>query len=140
MRPRASEAGFSLLELIVATAILGTAIVGLLSLITLTLGNAARVAEYDRAAMMARTQVNELRLLDPLPLGAPLAGELGDGWAWTAEARPFHYPGVPAAGAEMLVRIELVLRWNGIDGATEQLFEGYRRMPIRPEHMGLFGS
>ena len=55
MRTSRATAGFSLLEVIVATALMGLTVVGLLSLTTQSLSNASRIREYDRAAMLARS-------------------------------------------------------------------------------------
>ncbi len=52
--------GFTLLEMIVATLIMGIAVVGLLSGISGATRNAARLRDYDRVAQVARWRMNEL--------------------------------------------------------------------------------
>ena len=47
--------GFTLLEMVVATAIMGIAVVGLLSVLAGATRNAARLRDYDRVAQLART-------------------------------------------------------------------------------------
>jgi general secretion pathway protein I len=127
------SAGFTLLEMIVATAIMGIAVVGLLSLISGTLANAARVKQYDRAAMLARTKMNELLVQEPLPLGQPMSGQWDDSTGWTAQADVFENPPNPAPGLYQMLRIRLEVWWTA-DGQRKSVqFEGLRRSLIARE-------
>ena len=56
--------GFTLLEMIVATTIMGIAVAGLMSGISSTTRNAARLRDYDRVVQLARLRMNSL-LTDP---------------------------------------------------------------------------
>ena len=133
-RSRSTTRGFSLLEMIVATAILGIAIIGLMTLITTVLANAARIREYDRAAMLARTKMNQLLVEEPLPLGIDLSGKFETGLGWEARVEPFFMPPTPRPGRTMLVRIKLGVWWDS-DGRRKRLqLESFRRMIIHPEH------
>jgi type II secretory pathway pseudopilin PulG len=123
-----------LLEVIVATAIMATAVIGLLSLISGSLANAARVKEYDRAAMLARHQMGELMVSDPLPFATELRGNFDDSTGWQAIAAPFETSDPPRAGQPMLVRIQLTVWWESEGRRKTVEFETYRRMLIRPEH------
>ena len=58
------QRGFTLLEMIVATMIMGIAVVGLMSGISSTTRNAARLRDYDRVVQLARLRMNDL-LADP---------------------------------------------------------------------------
>jgi general secretion pathway protein I len=128
---RSTESGFTLLEVIVATAIMAIAVIGLLSLIAGSLANAARVKEYDRAAMLARHQMGELLVSDPLPLGTELGGNFDKASGWKARAEPFEQPTRPGAGLPMLVRIQLEIWWESEGRHRSVEFEGYRRMLSR---------
>jgi general secretion pathway protein I len=122
--------GFTLLEMIVATAIMSIAVVGLLSLIAATLSNAARVRQYDRAAMLARTKMNEL-LVSPLESGQPMAGQWDESTGWTARTDPFEKPPNARAGGSQLVRVGLEVWWKA-DGERKSItVEGFRREQIR---------
>ena len=83
------RAGFTLLEMIVATALMSIAVVGLLSLLSASLSNASRARQYDQVAMLARSKMNELLVETPLPVGLPLAGQWDASSGWRALAEPF---------------------------------------------------
>ncbi len=129
---RAARAGFTLLEVIVATALMGLAVVGLMGLVNQSMFNAVRIRQYDRAAMLARTQMNALQTLDPLPLNRPLSGKFDGESGWEAKATPYDSLGEPAVGRSMLARIELTIWWR--DGGRRHSIglEGFRRMRITP--------
>jgi general secretion pathway protein I len=127
--------GFTLLELIVATAILGAAVVGLMSGITGSTHNAARLRDTDRIAMAAREQMNEL-LADPtLPRDTMLAGVfdpalmggIESGWRaqlTTAERAP------SGAGQMALDRIRLQVWWNQSGARRTLAIEAFRRRSL----------
>ena len=125
--------GFTLLEMIVATALMSIAVVGLLSLLSGTLSNAARIQEYDRAAMLARTKMNELLLLSPLPLDRPFGGQWDATTGWTARAEVFERPPNAFPGAFQLVRINLEIWWMAGGRRKSVTLEGFRREMIPPE-------
>lgn len=128
------QSGFTLLEVIVATAIMAIAVIGLLSLVSSSLANAARVKEYDRAAMLARHQMGALLVSDPLPLGADLRGNFDDATGWQARVEPHEVPSPPQAGQPMLVRVQLTIWWESEGRRKTVEFESYRRVLMRPEY------
>lgn len=139
LRPyKANNGGFSLLEVIVATAVMGLAVVGTLSLTTQSLSNAAQVRQYDRAAMLARTQMSLLQTAFPLPLNRKLEDKFDEQWSWEAMVTPLEV-GPDGGGRSLLARIVLSIKWedNGQDRSIE--LEGFRRMKITSD-MNLSGS
>ncbi len=135
LRRRRTQGGFTLLEMIVATALLGMTVVGLLSLISGSLSNATKVREYDRAAMLAQSKMDELLTATPVLLGEPLAGTFDASCGWMAQLDPFEVLGPPAVGGRMLVRVQLTVWWTRAGGERRSIqAESYRTMLIRPEH------
>jgi general secretion pathway protein I len=125
--------GFTLLEMLVATTIMGIAVVGLLSNLSTSLNNAARLTGYDRAAVLAREKMDELLLNPRLPEFVPLQGAfdaslVGDTAAgWRARLTPFEVPPNAAAGVPVLERIELQVWWGTGHSQHTLSLDGYRR-------------
>ena len=132
--------GFSLIEMIVAMAIMATAIIGLLTLTSVSLSNAAVIREYDRAAMLARSKMSELLEVHPLPLGQMMAGAFDESTRWQARAEPFDVAPPVAIGRRMLVRVDLTVHWVEREREKFVQIEGYRTLRIREEHEGFLGA
>jgi len=132
--------GFTLLEMIVATTIMGVAIAGLMSGISSTTRNAARLRDYDRVVQLARLRMNSL-LADPrVPRNVPqegvfdpaLTGGLESGWR--AQVTMVEKSSLmPAPGEYVLDRIQLEIWW--MSGGRRRTFplDSYRRRTLRQE-------
>jgi general secretion pathway protein I len=125
--------GFTLLEMLVATLIMGIAVVGLLANLSTSLRSAARLTGYDRAALLARQKMDELLLdqrvpkltlmegsFDPAVTGAVEGG-------WRAQITPFDMPPGAGPGTEILERVELEIWWMSGDKRRTFVLEGFRR-------------
>jgi general secretion pathway protein I len=128
---RSKSAGFTLLEVMVATLIMGIAVAGALSGIASATRNAQRLTQYDRATLVARQKMNEL-LVDP---GAPRNTQITGMWdqaaGWNARVTPFEAAPGSVQGQWVIDRIELEVWW--MDGGTRRAFtlEGFRRGILR---------
>jgi general secretion pathway protein I len=92
---RRRRAGFTLLEVMVATTIMAIAVVALLGGLTQSTTNAAKLREREIVVALAKQQLNELLLEPRLPHKRPLEGvwearQLGPGMraGWTARLEP----------------------------------------------------
>ena len=138
MRPARQRAGFTLLEVLVATLIMGIAVAGLMSSITQSTRNAAKLTQYDRATLLARQKMDELLVDLKLPRKVPLQGTWdarqagGVPASWSAIVTPFGAPPGGGAGQWVIDRIQLEIWW--MDGTTRRGFalEGYRRGMVHP--------
>lgn len=125
--------GFTLLEVLVATAIMGIAVAGLLNTISGAARNAARLTQYDRAVLLAKSKMDELLAEPKLERNVPMAGKFdavrtgGIPCSWRAEVRPFETAPGSGAGSWAVDRVELEIEW--LDGSTRHSFsvEGFRR-------------
>lgn len=129
--------GFSLLEMLVATALLGAVIIGLLTLVTSSLSNALVVREYDRAAMLGKTKMNELLMVSPLAIDQLLSGGYDEDWRWEAVITPFEAIPPVRVGGLMILRIQVLISWRNAAGDRRSEFIGYRTVRIRPEDLDL---
>jgi general secretion pathway protein I len=129
------RAGFTLLEVLVATVIMGVAVTGLIVGLSQSVRNAGRLAAYDRAVALARSQMNDLLLSDRLPFDGMVEGRF-DGnppAGWRAVMKPFETQLNPQPGSEVLQRIALEVWWEPDHGSRRTLnVGGYRsaRIPL----------
>ena len=130
---RSQQSGFTLLEALVATMIMGIAVAGIMNALAASSRNVTRLTQADRAVILARTKMDELLVDDRLPrkvfldgrFTAAEAGAMDAGWR--TRVTPFESaPGVGDLNF-LIDRIELEIWW--MDGATRRSFslEGYRR-------------
>jgi len=131
--------GFTLLEMVVATAIMGIAVVGVLSALAGSARNAARVRDYDRVAQLAEQRMNEMLLDDALPRGVELSGDFdpaisgGLASGWRARVTAFEKPTSPQAGQYSLDRIEMEVWWMAAGQRRSITLDAYRRHVLKPE-------
>lgn len=128
---RRNNRGFTLLELLVATVILGVAVAALLGGLSGSIRNASRLSDYDRAAIAARQKMEEL-LLDPqFPRFTQVGGQLAEGITWRARMLPFDMPQQAGAGSPVVDRLELDAIWQSGGNQKSIRLEGYRRGFLR---------
>ena len=112
-----------------ATFIMAVAITGLVSNMSGSLRNASKLGEYDRAAILARRQMDELQLNRYLPRWTQLEGYWDANTTgsipvrWRATVTPYDYPPNPTPKSAILDRIELQIQWPG----RNFTIEGFRR-------------
>jgi prepilin-type N-terminal cleavage/methylation domain-containing protein len=137
--------GFTLLEVLIATLIMGLAVVGLLSAISTSMRSAARLTDYDRVALLAKAQMDGLLLNFHLPPFAVIGGEFdrastgGVQAGWRARVSPFDTPAERAPGTQILERIELEIWW--MSGPQRRTFtlEAFRRKQLRAADLAALG-
>lgn len=140
------ERGFTLLEVLVATMIMGLAVVGLLSSISVSMRNAARVTDYDRVALLARAQMDSLLLTRRLPWFSVVQGSFdpsligGREAGWRARVSPFERAVIPGVGSSVLERIELEVWWKNGDDRRTFTLDAFRRKVLRADDLAAMGQ
>lgn len=131
----ANQRGFTLLEVLVAAAIMGIAVAGVLSGLASASRNASRLTQYDRAVVLARQKMNELLVDRAAPRNIPLTGNWDPPIAnagWNARVTPFEAAPGSGPGQWSIDRVELEVWW--MDGPRRRAFtlEGFRRGVLQP--------
>ena len=142
-----SERGFTLLEMLVATFIMGVSVVGLLGNISTSMRHANDLAEYDRAALLGRRTMDLLLLDQRLPRG-PAFGEEYDGSltggirsGWRARVALFEKPPEAPPTLGILERIELEVWWMRGEERRSVTLDAFRRTIIlEPSGQGGLGQ
>ena len=131
--------GFTLLELLVATTIMGLAIAGLMSGLSNSTRNAARLRDYDRIVQLSRLRMNDLLADMRTPRNVPLEGQFapeitgGLVAGWRARVTKSESSPSPSPGDFTLDRIQLEVWWMSGDTRRNFQLEGYRRRALRPD-------
>jgi type II secretion system protein I len=131
------RAGFTLLEVLVATVIMGVAVTALIVGLSQSVKNAGRLADYDRAVMLARTRMNDLLLDVNLPFEGSVNGVFpadeagGIPSGWNAAMRPYDIPPNAVPGGTVLQQIALDIWWQPATGGRRTMhLESYRAARI----------
>jgi general secretion pathway protein I len=138
--------GFTLLEVLVATLIMGLAVVGLLSAISTSMRNAARLVDYDRVTLLSRAQMDALLMNRSLPqfsiiegtFDPALVGGLQAGWR--GRVTPFETPANRGPGTAVLERIELEVWWMAGNKRRTFTLDAFRRKSLRPGDLAAIGQ
>lgn len=136
------QRGFTLLEMLVATLIMGIAVIGLMTAISTSQRNALRVTARDRAALLARSKLDQLLLDAHFPFETVVEGSFdpsltgGVEGGWRARLRHFEMPPSPAPGDQALSRMELEIWWMAGGERRTFTLNGYRTDVLRPEDLG----
>ncbi len=136
---RSARAGFTLLEVLVATVIMGVAVTALIVGLSQSVKNAARLADYDRAVMLARTKMIDLLLDVNLPFEGSVTGGFAADQAggmesgWKAALKPYDVPPNAGPGTVVLQEVALEVWWDPPSGGRRTMhLASYRpaRIPV----------
>jgi general secretion pathway protein I len=125
--------GFTLLEVLVATAIMAIAVTTALAALRTSLRNAGRQVDLDRASTLARSKMDELLVTRAVPHLQSFGGDFppvytgGREAGWEARITPYELFGTPPqVGSPTLERIQLEVWWRTDAGRQQMHLEAYR--------------
>jgi hypothetical protein len=93
------------------------AVAGLMSAISTSLRNAARLTDHDRAVLLGHQKMDELLIATDLEKGVPFEGTWGPDvtggtdMGWRARLTPFEIPKGGGLGRPFVERVELQIWW-----------------------------
>lgn len=140
------QKGFTLLEVLVATAIMGIAVAGLLSAISTSMRNAAKLTDYDRVTLVARAQMDALLADRRLPEFSIFEGAFdpsvmaGVEAGWRARVTPFEMPVARRPGTPILERVELEVWWMAGENRRTFTLDAFRRKRLTPGDLAALGQ
>jgi general secretion pathway protein I len=129
--------GFTLLEVLVATLIMGIAVAGALSGLAGASRNAARLTDYDRATLLAKSKMDELLADHTIHRKLPIEGTFdpalvgGATAGWHAVVTPFETAPDAAPGKWVVDRIELEIWWMSGPQRRSMTLEAFRRSLLK---------
>ena len=125
MNAHRTTRGFTILEALVAVAILGTAVSAGMSVISTSLRNAARIEDYQRVALLSRSQMNELLALPEWKAGQSWRGTWNAESHWIARVERVPEP-VDRPRDRDVMRLLMTATWKTTRGEKLLYFETMR--------------
>jgi general secretion pathway protein I len=106
--------GFTLIEVLVAAAVLGITASALFGLFSKSLFNIGRVEDLHRYELAAENVMNRVLLLPVLPGGGEANGVLDDSGArWNVTVQPWAPADLASKPAEGILRVGVSVTWPG---------------------------
>ncbi|HZQ93135.1 MAG TPA: prepilin-type N-terminal cleavage/methylation domain-containing protein [Terriglobales bacterium] len=110
MGKRVAQRGFTLMEVLVASVVMATAFVAVVSLMSQSLRNLDRMRPHETALLHAREKMSEQLLNEQLAAGTT-SGRWDDGYRWRVQIDPAPGPAPQLAGYG-LFRIRVEVAWG----------------------------
>jgi general secretion pathway protein I len=126
MRSSNRSKGFTLLEVLVALAIVGLSLMAIAGKMAQMLNGASTMRDRTYASWIAHNKITEMRLANVVPDLSATSGEIdyaGVEWAWRAV--------VSETGVENLYRVDVTMSFPGGDPLMRPV-TGFIGEPIRP--------
>ena len=106
--------GFTLIEVLVAAAVLGIAATALFGLLSKSLFNLRKIEDLHRYELAAQDVMNRVLLLSTLPAPAQAGGALDNiGAHWMVNVQPWAGSSLKDRPEEAVLRIDVVVTWPG---------------------------
>ena len=129
-----SSRGFTLLEVVVAAAILGMAATALFGLFSQSLFNLGKVEEMHRYQLAAQDLMQRVLSLEFLPGNGHAEGRLEDLQSkWTVNVSRYAAPDTEVQPAEAIVKVDVEVIYPGRSGERRIKLEAVKPVSLRYE-------
>ena len=106
--------GFTLIEVLVAAAVLGIAGTALFGLLSRSLYNLRKIEDLHRYELAAQGVMNQVLMLSTLPAEGKAEGALDDiGARWVVNVKPWAPPNLDGKPEQAILRVEVEVTWRG---------------------------
>lgn len=126
MTRRASQSGFTLLEVVVAFVLLALTLVTVFQIFSTGLARAGDLGEYSRALVLAQSRLAVAGVEEKIEGPSETRGESEDRkYRWTLTIQPYEEqtePGAPQPQSSLaMFKVDAVVAWAGADGRERNL-------------------
>jgi general secretion pathway protein I len=127
---RRGPSGFSLLEVLVALALLGMTVSVIFGGMSKAVKTVRLIDDTERRIELGRQKLAELELLDGVKAGESAHGQFSDGTSWRVETSWFIPPvDGPRPNPNAVIRLALALEWQSGQVAKSWSVDTYRFAP-----------
>ena len=114
-RARVSERGFTLIEVIVAFAIVALALSALFQIFSTGLRSSVVTENYNMAVLLADSKLAGIGIEEPLEAGDQ-SGTFDNGFRWETNVRPYDDGGSSfTPGAIQAFEVTVTVKWGGLN-------------------------
>ena len=112
-----SNRGFTLIEVLVATSVLGIVAVALFGLLSASLSNLHKVEDLHHYELAAQDTMDRVLLLPTLPVPATASGQVENSNArWTVNVDLWAPSNLDKKPTEVIAKVRVLLSWPGRSG------------------------
>lgn len=116
--------GFTLIEVMVAVAVIGLAATALFSLFSTSLFNIGRIKDLHRLQLSAEEVMNRVLLLPALPAAAEAQGNMtGSEARWLVQVTPWIPRDLGSKPETAVMKVDVEIQWKGRSGQQTMKLE-----------------
>jgi general secretion pathway protein I len=136
-----NDRGFTLVEVLVAMAVLGIACVALFSLLSRSMFNLRKLEDLHHYELACEDVMNRVQLLSRLPPEAQLTGKVADSSAdWRISVTPWYPANLISHPGQAIMKIDVNVSWTGRAGLRTLRLESVKMATIAYDNNYDFGQ